>query len=63
MSAGKAQSGKTGWALLMALVKMNKFFLLLQLNERSGQFIGMVENDRLLNPIRGLCVGWRRGFI
>lgn len=25
-------------------------FLLMQLNERLGQFIGMVENDRLLNP-------------
>jgi CRP-like cAMP-binding protein len=25
-------------------------FLLMQLNERLGQFIGMVENDRLLDP-------------
>jgi CRP/FNR family cyclic AMP-dependent transcriptional regulator len=25
-------------------------FLLMQLNERLGQFIGMVENERLLNP-------------
>jgi CRP-like cAMP-binding protein len=25
-------------------------FLLMQLNERLGQFIGTVENDRLLNP-------------
>jgi CRP-like cAMP-binding protein len=43
-------------ALLDESVAFNRF-LLIQLNERLGQFIGMVEHDRLLGPDARLARG------
>jgi CRP-like cAMP-binding protein len=46
----------TFMALLDESVAFNRF-LLVQLNERLGQFIGMVEHDRLLGPDARLARG------
>ncbi|HEX4885285.1 MAG TPA: Crp/Fnr family transcriptional regulator [Casimicrobiaceae bacterium] len=46
----------TFMALLDESVAFNRF-LLIQLNERLGQFIGMVEHDRLLGPDARLARG------
>jgi CRP/FNR family cyclic AMP-dependent transcriptional regulator len=46
----------TFMALLDGSVEFNRF-LLVQLNERLGQFIGMVEHDRLLGPDARLARG------
>lgn len=46
----------TFMALLDANVSFNRF-LLIQLNERLGQFIAMVEHDRLLGPDARLARG------
>jgi CRP-like cAMP-binding protein len=46
----------TFMALLDGSVAFNRF-LLIQLNERLGQFIGMVEHDRLLGPDARLARG------